>query len=52
MTLRMEIEGAKRSPETQPLDALETRSNYLIENDPSQWHTGIVNDVRVRYREV
>jgi hypothetical protein len=50
--MRMEIAGANPSPVAEPLDALETRTNYLIGDDPRQWHTNIVNYGRVRFREV
>lgn len=52
VTLRMEIAGANPASEAQPLEALETRSNYLIGSDPAQWHTGIVNYAKVRYPDV
>jgi hypothetical protein len=52
VTLRMEIAAANQAAAAEPLELLETRSNYLIGNDPSQWHTRVPNYARVRYREV
>jgi hypothetical protein len=34
------------------LDPLITRTNYLVGNDPSQWHTNIPNFGRVEYQNV
>src|SRR5262249_7625420 len=33
-------------------DLLPTKSNYLIGNDPGQWHTDIPNYARVEYSEI
>jgi hypothetical protein len=50
--LRMQLVGA--NPPAQPvgMDQLPGVSNYLIGNDPSQWHTNIPNFARVEYQNV
>jgi hypothetical protein len=51
VTVRMRSVGGKpSSPE--PLGEQPSRSNYFIGNDPHNWHTGIANYARVRYRAV
>ena len=52
VALRMEIAGANPAAQAEPLEALETRSNYLIGNNSAQWHTNIPNYAKVRYHEV
>ena len=52
VALRMEIAGANPAAHAEPLEALETRSNYLIGNNSAQWHTNIPNYAKVRYHEV
>jgi hypothetical protein len=41
--LRMQLIGANSAPSAVGLDALAGKSNYLIGNDPSQWHTDVPN---------
>jgi hypothetical protein len=52
VAVRMEIAGANPAASAEPLDELETRSNYFIGNDPAQWRTNIVNYGKVCYRDV
>jgi Beta-propeller repeat len=42
---------ANASPVIEPLDQLPTTTNYMV-GARSQWHTGIANYARVRYRSV
>src|SRR5262245_11092039 len=55
-TLRIKPVGAQAGPEGASritgYDLLPTKSNYLIGNDPGQWHTGIPNYARVEYSEI
>src|SRR5262249_33964611 len=55
-TLRIKPVGAQAGPEgagrISGLDPLPTQSNYLIGNDPDQWHTDIPNYARVEYGEI
>ena len=44
--------GANPHPRIEPVEELPGRSNYLIGNDPNQWHTGIPTFRRVRYRDI
>jgi hypothetical protein len=49
--LRMQVLGARAS-EPLGVDALPSRSNYLIGSDASKWHTGIPHFARVKYERV
>jgi hypothetical protein len=48
----LRLVGANPSAPVVSLDQLITRTNYLIGNDPSQWHTNIANFGRVEYQGV
>lgn len=50
--LRMRLVGAASAPEVSGDNLLPGKSNYLIGNDPAQWHTGIPQYARVLYRNV
>ncbi|MGH9844190.1 MAG: SBBP repeat-containing protein, partial [Blastocatellia bacterium] len=50
--LRFKPVGGREDAEVAGLDLLRTRSNYLIGDEPRNWHTGIPNYARVEYREV
>jgi len=50
--LRMRIEGADRSAPATGLDRLRGVSNYLIGNDPSQWHTNIPTYKKVQFEHI
>src|SRR5262249_51639963 len=55
-TLRIKPVGAQSGPEgpgrISGHDLLPTKSNYLIGNEPDQWHTDIPNYARVEYSEI
>ncbi|HQU44811.1 MAG TPA: SBBP repeat-containing protein, partial [Pirellulales bacterium] len=51
-TLTMQIVGASASAQPTGLDLQASKSNYLIGNDASQWHTNVANYGRVQYRDV
>ncbi|HKD66283.1 MAG TPA: SBBP repeat-containing protein [Candidatus Binataceae bacterium] len=44
--------GARRDAQVEGIDALAGRVNYLIGNNPAQWHTNIPTYARVKYRSV
>ncbi len=50
--LRMQLVGGNAQAPATGLDAQASTSNYLIGNDPSQWHTGITSYGRVAYQDV
>ena len=50
--LQMKIGHANTRAEVSGEDQLPGKSNYLIGNDPSRWHTGVSQFGRVRYREI
>jgi hypothetical protein len=50
--LHIEVIGADPSTTAVGLDKLITRTNYLVGNDPSQWHTNIPNYGQVEYPSV
>ena len=50
--VRMEVAGGRRASRIVGLDPQATKSNYLLGNDPSRWHTGVPHFARVRYENV
>jgi hypothetical protein len=50
--LRLRLVGSNPAAQPVGLDQLPGASNYLIGNDPSQWHTDIPNYGRVEYLNV
>src|SRR5438132_8986691 len=50
--LHMHLVGANASAQVAGLDRLPSISNYLIGNDPCQWHTNVPNYGRVKYQQV
>jgi hypothetical protein len=50
--LSMKIEGANPSAAADPLDRLPGVSNYLIGNDPSQWHTNIPTYKKAQFEQI
>ena len=50
--VRLQLEGAAPRPRITGENELPARSNYLIGNDPAQWHTGVPNFAKVRYRGI
>jgi hypothetical protein len=50
--LTMQLVGANPSAQATGLDLQPGVSNYLIGNDPAQWHTNVPNYARVAYENV
>ena len=50
--LSMQLVGASAAPQVVGLDQLPGTTNYLIGNDPSQWHTDIPNYAQVEEQGV
>ncbi|MFN0166340.1 MAG: SBBP repeat-containing protein [Bryobacteraceae bacterium] len=50
--LRMRVEGASPGVRVQGEEALAGRSNYLIGNDPANWHKDVPHFGRVRYQGI
>jgi hypothetical protein len=50
--LRMKLDGANTADNLTAMDELPGKSNYLIGNQPSNWHTNIPNYRRVEQRGV
>jgi hypothetical protein len=50
--LRLQLVGASPSAAVVGLDQQDGTSNYLIGNDPTQWHTHIANYGKVEYQNV
>ena len=50
--LSLSLVGANPASTAQALDQLPGVSNYLIGNDPSQWHTNIPNYAEAQYSDV
>ncbi len=52
LSVRMRPVGANASPLAEALEAQPSKSNYFIGDVPEQWHTGVPNYAKVRYRNV
>jgi len=50
--LRMSLEGANAAPPVEGQELQAGVSNYLVGDDPSQWHTAVPNYGRVSYYDV
>src|SRR5205085_7051073 len=50
--LRMSLVGANERAAVSGLDEQACKSNYIIGNDPSRWHTNVANYSRARYTQV
>ena len=50
--VRMQFLGANLSPRVRVEDQLPGKSNYLIGNDPSRWHTDIPHYAKVKYEGI
>lgn len=50
--LRIKPVGARDAKQVSGVNELQTKSNYLIGNDSSKWHTDIPNYARVEYSEI
>ena len=51
-TLQMQLVGANHDAQPAGADLLAGTTNYLIGNDPSEWHTDVSNYGRVQYSGV
>ncbi len=52
VALHMQIVGANPTAQVNSVDQLPGITNYLLGNDPTQWHTNIASFGRVEYDEV
>ena len=50
--LRMSLAGGSTQAQVAGIDPMSGKSNYLIGNNPSRWHTNIPQYARVRYSQV
>jgi hypothetical protein len=50
--VHMRLNGAQPSPRIGGEEKLPGVSNYILGNDPAQWHTGVENFAKVRYAGV
>jgi trimeric autotransporter adhesin len=50
--LRMQWIGSNTSPAISGEEQVDGKTNYLIGNDSSQWHTGVTNYTRVKYNAI
>ena len=50
--VRMKLVGANAAAATAGTDPLPGKSNYIMGNDPRQWHTGVPQFSGVRYQRV
>ena len=50
--LKVTIEGASRAATISGIDELPGKANYLIGNNPSDWHTNISTYSKLKYRDV
>jgi len=50
--VRMRLKGANPRPKMEGLEPLQGKSNYLIGNDRSKWHTNIPTFAQVQYTSV
>jgi hypothetical protein len=50
--VRMEFIGSNANAEIAGMDLLPGKSNYLIGNDPQQWHRGVPQFAGIHYRNV
>src|SRR5207249_3327237 len=50
--IRLQVLGGDPNAPAAGLDQLPGRTNYLLGNDPAQWHTDVANYGRVRYTGV
>jgi hypothetical protein len=52
MPFRVHLDGARADAPATPVDRQSARSNYLIGNDPAQWHVDVPNFAGVRYQDL
>jgi hypothetical protein len=50
--VRMRLKGTKPRPKIEGLEQLQGKTNYLIGNDRTKWHTNIPTFAQVQYRGV
>jgi uncharacterized repeat protein (TIGR01451 family) len=50
--IEMKLVGANASASVAAIEPLKGESNYLLGNDPAEWHTGVPQFARVRYAGV
>lgn len=50
--VRMRVESAGPAPSVVGLDQTESKTNYIIGNDPSQWRTDVPNYGKVKYEQI
>ena len=50
--IEMKLAGANAHAEVTAIDPLPGKTNYLIGNDPAQWHRGIPQFARLRYENI
>lgn len=51
-SLGMKLDGASESPLIRGLDEQESRTNYLVGNDPANWQTDVPNYGSVKYEQI
>jgi len=51
-TVRMRLAGANAHARIDAIDALPSKSNYLLGNDPAKWRRGVPQFARVRYQDI
>lgn len=51
-SLSMKLDGASEDAVARGLGETESRTNYLVGNDPSKWQTDIPNYSRVKYEQI
>ncbi len=50
--VRMKLVGAHPAPQMEGMDSPQSKSNYLIGNDQSQWRRNVSSYARARYQNV
>ena len=51
-TVRMKLVNARTSPKMEGLEALPSKSNYFLGNDPGKWRRDVTSYAKVRYKGV
>lgn len=51
-SLTMMLDGASDNTVSRGLDETESRTNYLVGNDPEKWHTDVQNYGRVKFEQI
>lgn len=50
--IKMKLSNMNSSTKIEAIDELQTKSNYLVGDNPSDWHTDIPHYAKVKYQEV